>query len=84
MKRFNRSLLICGFLLAATCVMAQNVLTKKEQKEGWKLLFDGKTTTGWRNFNSNTLGAGWKVQDGALYLDKSVTQGEERGDIMTH
>jgi hypothetical protein len=64
--------------------MAQNTLTKKEQKDGWKLLFDGTTTKGWRNFNSNDLGAGWKVQDGTLFLDNSVTQREERGDIITH
>jgi hypothetical protein len=63
---------------------AQNTLTKKEEKEGWKLLFDGKTTKGWRNFNSNDLGAGWKVENGTLSLDKSVTQREERGDIITH
>jgi cytochrome c len=64
--------------------MAQNSLSKKEQRQGWKLLFDGKTTTGWRNYNSNTIGAGWKVQDGALFLDNTVTENEERGDIVTH
>ena len=60
---------------------AQNTLTAKEQKDGWKLLFDGKTTAGWRNFNTTTVGAGWKVQNGELYLDKTVKEG--RGDILT-
>jgi hypothetical protein len=71
-------------LLCNMYTFSQNTLTKKEEKEGWKLLFDGKTTSGWRNFNSDKVGEGWKVADGTLYLDKSVTQREERGDIMTH
>jgi hypothetical protein len=76
------------FLVLSMCALyttaQDNTLTKKEKKDGWKLLFDGKTTTGWRNFNSNTLGAGWKVENGALYLDNSVTTREDRGDILTH
>ncbi len=78
---------VVAALLLASCaapVAEQNTLTQKEEEEGWKLLFDGKSTTGWRNFNSNTLGSAWKVADGALYLDTSVTDQEERGDIMTH
>jgi cytochrome c len=59
----------------------QNTLTAQEKKDGWKLLFDGKTTAGWRNFNSTKVGAGWKVQNGELYLDKAVKEG--RGDILT-
>lgn len=85
MRYLTISLFACSLLLMC-CVdtTAQYTLTKKEEKEGWKLLFDGKTTKGWRNFNSNDLGAGWKVEDGTLSLDKSVTQREERGDIITH
>lgn len=85
MRYLTISLLACSLLLMC-CVdtTAQNTLTKKEEKDGWKLLFDGKTTKGWRNFNSNDLGAGWKVENGTLSLDKSVTQREERGDIITH
>lgn len=83
MRRLN----LIAIALLSLCTfdtMAQdNTLSKKEQKEGWRLLFDGKTTTGWRNFNSNRIGAAWKAQDGALYLDNSVSQREERGDIIT-
>lgn len=61
--------------------MAQNTLTDKEKKEGWKLVFDGKTTSGWRTFNSKYPGAGWKVEDGTLTLDNKTETG--RGDLIT-
>jgi cytochrome c len=60
---------------------AQNALSAKEKKEGWKLLFDGTTTKGWRNYQSDKVTDRWKVSNGELYLDKSVTTGT--GDIMT-
>jgi hypothetical protein len=60
---------------------AQNTLTEKEKKEGWKLLFDGKTTSGWRNYRSDNISERWKASNGELYLDKSVTEGT--GDIIT-
>ncbi len=47
-------------------------------------MFDGTTTSGWRNFNSNTIGAGWKIDSGNLTLDNTVTVVEDRGDIITH
>lgn len=59
---------------------AQNTLTAQEKKDGWQLLFDGKTTSGWRNYKSDKLAPRWKVSNGELYLDKSVKEG---GDIMT-
>lgn len=74
-------------ILSSLCTIntmgQDNTLSKKEQKDGWKLLFDGKTTSGWRKFNEQSIGSGWKVQDGALFLDKSVTVREERGDIIS-
>jgi cytochrome c len=64
-----------------------NVLTENEKSSGWKLLFDGKTPGGWRNFRSNKIGSAWKVKDGALYLDASKKKDgriEGGGDIMTN
>ena len=63
-----------------------NKLSKEETAAGWKLLFDGKTTKGWRKFNSKTIGSAWKVADGALYLDptdKGDWQINNGGDIVT-
>lgn len=43
-------------------------LTDDEQKAGWKLIFDGATTNGWRGLGSNTFPAkGWDVVDGCLH-----------------
>jgi hypothetical protein len=56
---------------------APNTLTPAERSAGWALLFDGKTTDGWRGFRMATMPAGWQVQDGAL------TRVGEAGDIIT-
>ncbi len=59
---------------------ATNTLSIKEQKAGWKLLFDGKTTNGWHKFNSEGTGQSWIVENGALTFDPSKKDG---GDIVT-
>ncbi len=55
-----------------------NTLTAKEKSAGWKLLFDGKTLDGWRGYKTEAIGAGWKVQDGALVLTAA-----KAGDLLT-
>ena len=70
-----------AFLFASGVVDAQNgglnTLSAAEKKAGWKLLFDGKTLTGWRGFRTETPPAGWKVIDGLLVRDSGG------GDLMT-
>lgn len=57
---------------------APNTLTDAEKSAGWKLLFDGKTTEGWRNYKKDAINPGWKVEEGAL-----VRSGNGAGDIVT-
>jgi len=53
-------------------------LTPGEVRGGWKPLFDGRTTAGWRSFRGTALNEGWKVRDGILErADKGA------GDIIT-
>ena len=54
-------------LLAATIAAPPeaNTLSYQERKEGWTLLFDGKTTQGWMSTKEKTLPAS-HVQEGAL------------------
>jgi cytochrome c len=55
----------------------QNELTEQEKADGWQLLFDGKTTKGWRGFKQKDMPKGWEVVDGSLMR----TMGG--GDIIT-
>ena len=62
-----------------------NTLTKAETDAGWRLLFDGKTTTGWRAFKKDAFPAkGWAVADGCLQKVATGT-GDSlgAGDIVT-
>jgi hypothetical protein len=43
-----------------------NVLTEEERADGWRLLFDGRTTEGWRAYRGDSVPDGWQVVDGTL------------------
>ncbi len=62
---------------AARAQASLNTLTPAERAAGWRLLFDGKTTTGWRGWKMDTLPSGWQVVDGAL------TRVRRAADIIT-
>jgi len=60
-----------------------NKLTDKEIKDGWKLLWDGKTSTGWRSYNKPGFPAtGWEMKDGIMTV-MPPQQGKSGGDIIT-
>ena len=50
---------------------AINTLTEKESKSGWILLFDGKTSNGWRGYNKTNFPSDWNIEDGAIHLKGS-------------
>jgi len=62
-----------------------NVLTKTEIESGWKLLWDGKTTTGWKSSRGDTFPeTGWEIKDGILSVNESDGAESTRGgDIVT-
>src|SRR5665811_528081 len=43
-----------------------NKLTKKEKKNGWVLLFNGKDFKGWRQCNGTAMPKNWVIEDGAM------------------
>jgi len=63
----------------------KNKLTIKEQKNGWKMLWDGKTTTGWRGAKLTQFPkSGWKINNGELTVQASNgRESSAGGDIVT-
>jgi Domain of Unknown Function (DUF1080). len=62
-----------------------NQLTEQEKSEGWILLFDGKTTNGWRGAHKEAFPEyGWKIENGELIvLDADGGESTNGGDIVT-
>jgi hypothetical protein len=58
-----------------------NKLSAKERSEGWKLLFDGQSTTGWHLYNTQAPFTVWKAKDGELFCDPLDKSGP--GDLVT-
>ncbi|MEO5595184.1 MAG: DUF1080 domain-containing protein [Chitinophagaceae bacterium] len=81
----KKTVLFTAFIFSISAIMAQesNTLSKEEQKEGWKLLFDGKTTQGWHTYQRDTVGSKWQVKNGVIVFDPSQPK-EGGGDIVTN
>jgi hypothetical protein len=65
--------------------LVQNSVSEQEKSQGVKLLWDGKSTSGWRGAHKESFPEkGWKIEDGVLSVAKS-TGGESTngGDIVT-
>ena len=78
-------------ILALQSAPASNTLSPAERSAGWKLLFDGKTLSGWRGLGYDTVPTShWVVVDGAIKKIASgnvarVADGRPAvgGDLMT-
>jgi hypothetical protein len=62
-----------------------NTLSAYEKSDGWKLLFDGKTTNGWKGaYKKDFPEKGWEVKDGTLsVLSSNGAESTNGGDIVT-
>jgi hypothetical protein len=62
-----------------------NTLTDKEVNDGWRLLFDGTTSAGWRGAHKDAFPeTGWVIEDGCLkVLDSGGAESKGGGDIVT-
>lgn len=68
-----------------TPVLTKNNLTYQEKKDGWKMLWDGKTTKGWRGAKLDKFPEeGWSIEDGVLSVaDTGGGESTAGGDIVT-
>lgn len=62
-----------------------NFLSDEEIHYGWKFLFDGETSNGWKSANKNSFpDRGWEINDGILKVLKSDgSESNFGGDIVT-
>src|SRR5665648_103188 len=73
-KKMDKSVVEVSYL--------NNTLTDNEKTNDWKLLWDGKTTNGWRGAGLSTFpDKGWTIEDGMLIPNKGENKGG--GDIVT-
>ncbi len=63
----------------------KNKLTPEEKSQGWKLLFDGVSSTGWESARKEAFPKeGWTIEDGILTIQKSDgSEARTFGDIVT-
>lgn len=73
----------CLFMLGACSdeKTQPNQLSPDEVKEGWVLLFDGKSTDGWHLYNKGKTASAWLVENGELHCKPDA--GLLRGDLVT-
>lgn len=88
MKKIVLFALLCLLtisLLAQSEDQKPNTLSPKEAKEGWKLLWDGSTTDGWRGARLTTFpDKGWAIENGMLKVVASNgRESANGGDIIT-
>lgn len=62
-----------------------NIISEYEKQNGWKLLWDGKTTKGWRGAKLDKFPEyGWEIKDGVLkVLSSGGAESRNGGDIIT-
>ena len=76
--RFHLVLVLGSILFLNRAPAAVNQLTDAEKGSGWKLLFDGKSSEGWRGFKKPAFPEqGWTIEDGWLH---GAAKG---GDLIT-
>lgn len=62
-----------------------NQLTDAEKTQGWRLLWDGRTTNGWKGAKlAGFPDKGWQIEDGVLsVLSSGGAESRNGGDIVT-
>lgn len=78
--------LLCGAQSKPAASAAKpNTLTAQQKADGWKLLFDGKSSKGWRSARGPKFPKeGWSIKDGMLCVfGNDGAESVHGGDIIT-
>ncbi|MCF6222466.1 MAG: DUF1080 domain-containing protein [Flavobacteriaceae bacterium] len=62
-----------------------NALTEAEKKDGWVLMFDGKTSNDWRGYKKDHFPNGWVIENGTIQClgsGRGEAGNKEGGDII--
>jgi len=89
--KMKKHSIVADVLAATICILLlpgcsgdkeQNVLSGQEKKDGWTLLFDGKTMNGWHLFNRGIIPSAWSVDSGRLICNPHAKD-VKHGDLVT-
>jgi hypothetical protein len=82
-KIVRNKLLILALFVVSNAYSQDNQLSGKEKKEGWQLLFDGKSMSQWKSASSDSFPSkGWAIANGVLFVDNE-SGSALGGDIIT-
>lgn len=76
---FNSYAVIADNSFIGNDTAGNNQLTQNEMQQGWKLLFDGKSLSGWRNYKHEN--GAWTVNNGTLCSQR--TEDNAHADLIT-
>jgi hypothetical protein len=85
LRMAKMSMAVCCALCMFACSGPSehhNILSDQEKKEGWSLLFDGKTLNGWHLFNRGNIPSAWSVDSGRLVCNPHA-KNVKHGDLVT-
>lgn len=75
--------ILCAAMFAScTSQPEHNSLSSQEKTEGWALLFDGSTLSGWHIFNKGNAPSAWKADSGMLVCNPHQ-KNVKHGDLVT-
>jgi len=79
MKKGFCILIILMMMTQVIYSQTSNMLSEKEKKQGWILLFDGVSSSGWTTPGGKAVPAGWQIKDGCI----TAVKDGKGGDIIT-